>query len=291
MIASAASALAAAAAVPVTLWLPVSALSTSRALARCWTCSGTTRIPLSISLLAITTNCTLRVASSRSSSGSSSSDGSAHAAGGAAATGAGAAALPRSAPSPEPHDSLPRLGDEYYWLPHSEGGPRARRSVSQRRVASRLENTIEALLHADGALRRTLVDQYGLTVHRVELSRDRRTVYVLWDAAPGCAADAAASLQHNAFRLRARMAEALRLKHTPFLEFRHNHLPHIKAAVAATMEALDEEYAAEASSQADGDPVHDPNSGQSIDAEGMPTVEDVTAAIARLEAATAPRSV
>lgn len=38
---------------------------------------------------------------------------------------------------------------------------------------------------ADGALREQLVQQYGFSIHRVQPSKDRRTVFILWDATPG----------------------------------------------------------------------------------------------------------
>jgi hypothetical protein len=38
---------------------------------------------------------------------------------------------------------------------------------------------------ADGALREQLVLQYGFSIHRVQPSKDRRTVFILWDASPG----------------------------------------------------------------------------------------------------------
>lgn len=38
---------------------------------------------------------------------------------------------------------------------------------------------------SDGVLRDQLVNLYGFTVHNTRISKDRRTVHLLWDAHPG----------------------------------------------------------------------------------------------------------
>lgn len=52
-------------------------------------------------------------------------------------------------------------------------------------AAGRLESALESVLLADGNLREQLVFKYGFSIHRVQLSKDRRTVFILWDASPG----------------------------------------------------------------------------------------------------------
>jgi ribosome-binding factor A len=136
---------------------------------------------------------------------------------------------------------------------------------------------------ADATIREHLVERYGLTVHRIELARDRRTVFVLWDAHQGKAQACQQALEKHAFRLRRDLAKNMNSKHTPFLEFRHNHLPPLQAAVAATLEKVDAEAAAEAAAAAAG-------SASQADAStaGGTAAGDVDAAIARLEEATRP---
>ncbi|KAF8063046.1 hypothetical protein HT031_003885 [Scenedesmus sp. PABB004] len=141
-----------------------------------------------------------------------------------------------------PEDALPDGEEPYHWIPHPDGASPG--SVGQRRAAGRLEHAVEAVLLGDGVLREALVAAHGLTIHRIRLAKDRRAVHVLWDAAPGQAPACAAALERNAFRLRAELARVLRSRHTPFLEFRHNHLPPLQAAVAAAMDAAEAELAA-----------------------------------------------
>lgn len=48
-----------------------------------------------------------------------------------------------------------------------------------------MESALESVLLADGNLREQLVFKYGFSIHRVQPSKDRRTVFILWDASPG----------------------------------------------------------------------------------------------------------
>jgi ribosome-binding factor A len=181
-------------------------------------------------------------------------------------------------PGPSAPDQLPAESDPYYWVPHNSEAFKPV-SIAQRRAAGRLETAIESVMLADAAIREHLVERYGLTVHRIELSRDRRTVFVLWDAHQGKAQACQQALEKHAFRLRRDLAKNMNSKHTPFLEFKHNHLPPLQAAVAATLERVEAEAAAAAAvsaSQADSSTA------------GGPAAADVEAAIARLEEATRP---
>lgn len=53
------------------------------------------------------------------------------------------------------------------------------------RLTGRLESALESVLLADGYLREHLVSRHGFSIHRVRYAKDRRTVHILWDAAPG----------------------------------------------------------------------------------------------------------
>ena len=59
------------------------------------------------------------------------------------------------------------------------------------------------------------------------------------------------ALDKNAFRLRGDLARNLKSKHTPYLEFRHDHLPPMQAATAAAIDAAEQELAAAATAAAD----------------------------------------
>lgn len=96
----------------------------------------------------------------------------------------------------------------------------------------------------DAIVRDQLVQRHGLAVHKVQLSRDRRTAFILWDSNPGSAAACAESLQRNAYRLRSSVAKIAKAKHTPRLEFRHDHLPPQQAAVARALEWAEVDAAA-----------------------------------------------
>ena len=113
--------------------------------------------------------------------------------------------------------------------------------VGQRRFAKRFEFALEAALSRDAVVREALVARYGLAVHAVRLSRDRRTLHVLWDALPGCAAACAAQLERCAFRLRRRLAKAVNSRHTPFIAFVHDRLPPRQAGVAAAIARVERE--------------------------------------------------
>lgn len=152
--------------------------------------------------------------------------------------------------------------DNYYWIPHATITPA---SIAQRRATGRVEAAIESVLLADGVIREQLVNRYGLNVHRVQVSKDRRSIFILWDANTGKVRDCEQALQKSAFRLRRDLAKILQSKHTPYLEFRHNHLPPYKAAAATAMQEVEKELSAEAAAAASAD------------------AEDVNAAIARLE--------
>eukprot|EP00775_Hariotina_reticulata_P005211 gene5211-5449_t len=179
-----------------------------------------------------------------------------------------------------PPDSTPQGADEYYWVPAQPITPA---SIAQRRATGRLESALETVLLGDGAIREQLVNKFGLNIHQVQLAKDRRTVFILWDAHQGMAAACANALQHHAFKLRRDLAKVLNSKHTPFLEFRHDHLPPLKAAVAATIEQVERELASEATATDEAI-----NAAESA-ASGLPSAAAVEAAIARLEAITAPR--
>jgi ribosome-binding factor A len=138
------------------------------------------------------------------------------------------------------------------------------------------------VLLRDGVIREQLVSKFGLNIHQVQLAKDRRTVFILWDAHAGMASACENALQHNAFRLRRDLAKLLNSKHTPFLEFRHDHLPPLKAAVAATMEQVEQEL------NEDAMMAEKANSAAEAAAAGFPSTAAVEAAIARLEAITAP---
>lgn len=173
----------------------------------------------------------------------------------AASVEAAAAAAARSvATSAAAHLSSSRGGsgeapdtqDSYYWIPPApEDQPQAftfdRRSIADRRATGRLESALEAVLMADGALREQLVLQYGFSIHRVQPSKDRRTVFILWDASPGKAQACQRALEKSAFRLRRDLAKVLAAKLTPRLEFRHDHLPPMQASAAAAMEEVEQE--------------------------------------------------
>lgn len=155
----------------------------------------------------------------------------------------------------------------YYRTPYHPPSPDDG-GVGHRRTSARFEDAIEGALLADAVVREQLVERLGLAVHRVRLSGDRRTVYVLWDAHPGAAAAAEAALSRNAYRLRRHVARVLRSRHTPFLAFRHDHLPPAQACTAAAMERVEAEAAAEgaADAGAEGTPVGagpGPNAGRS----------------------------
>lgn len=142
-------------------------------------------------------------------------------------------------------DAADRSGD-YYWLPHATYAPG---SVAQRRATGRIEAAIESVLLTDGAIREQLVHRYGLNIHRVMVSKDRRTVFILWDANEGKAQECQKALEKNAFRLRGALAKSMQAKSTPYLEFRHNHLPPLKAAAAEAMERIEQEFSAAAAVQ------------------------------------------
>lgn len=129
-----------------------------------------------------------------------------------------------------------------------------------------MENAIESVMLADATIREQLVERYGLTIHRIQLAKDRRTVFVLWDANQGLAQHCQRALEHNAYRLRRELARNLKSKFTPFIEFRHNHLPPLQAAVAAAIEQVEQEAANQGSAAAAG-----------------PAAADIDAAVARLE--------
>jgi ribosome-binding factor A len=186
-------------------------------------------------------------------------------------------------PDPSAEDQLPAELDSYYWVPHdTESFTPA--SIAQRRAAGRLESAIESVMLADAAIREHLVERYGLTIHRIQLAKDRRTVFVLWDAEQGKAKPCEQALEKHAFRLRRDLAKNLKSKHTPFLEFRHNHLPPLQAAVAAAMEQIEAEAAADAEAAAAG---HAASYGPAAAATG-PAAADIEAAIKRLEEETRP---
>lgn len=44
---------------------------------------------------------------------------------------------------------------------------------------------MEAVLLSDGYLREHLVNKFGFSIHRVRYAKDRRSVFILWDAQPG----------------------------------------------------------------------------------------------------------
>jgi hypothetical protein len=52
-------------------------------------------------------------------------------------------------------------------------------------LTGRLESALESVLLADGYLREHLISRHGFSIHRVRYAKDRRTVHILWDAAPG----------------------------------------------------------------------------------------------------------
>eukprot|EP00878_Enallax_costatus_P009947 GHUV01010385.1.p1 GENE.GHUV01010385.1~~GHUV01010385.1.p1 ORF type:complete len:210 (+),score=58.24 GHUV01010385.1:942-1571(+) len=160
---------------------------------------------------------------------------------------------------------------EYYWMPHETASPA---SVAQRRATGRIEAAMESVLLTDGAIREQLVHRHGLNIHRVMVSKDRRSVFVLWDADDGKAQECQKALEKNAFRLRRELAKAMKSKFTPYLEFRHNHLPPLKAAAAEAMEQVAQELSVAAEAANTGDAAQH---------------EDVEAAIARLQQQTQPR--
>jgi ribosome-binding factor A len=186
-------------------------------------------------------------------------------------------------PDPSASDQLPAESDPYYWVPHNSELFKPV-SIAQRRAAGRLETAIESVMLADAAIREHLVERYGLTIHRIELARDRRTVFVLWDAHQGKAQACQQALEKHAFRLRRDLAKNMNSKYTPFLEFRHNHLPPLQAAVAANLEKVEAEAAAAAAAAAAASSASQADTSTA----GGPAAADVDAAIARLEEATRP---
>ena len=52
-------------------------------------------------------------------------------------------------------------------------------------LAGKLESALEAVLLSDGYLHEHLVQRYGFNIHRVRYAKDRRSVFILWDATPG----------------------------------------------------------------------------------------------------------
>ncbi len=124
--------------------------------------------------------------------------------------------------------------------------------IHLRRANGRIESAIEGALLADAVVREQLVERLGLTVHRVRLTSDRRTAHILWDANPGAAAACELGLRRCAFRLRRHIAKVTRARNTPFLEFRHDHLPPRQASVAAAIERVEREAAVEAAGGAAG---------------------------------------
>lgn len=50
--------------------------------------------------------------------------------------------------------------------------------------AGKLESAFESVLLSQGYAREQLIDSCGFSLHRVRYAKDRRTVYVLWDARP-----------------------------------------------------------------------------------------------------------
>jgi ribosome-binding factor A len=156
--------------------------------------------------------------------------------------------LPSSRWDPEGADAA---GAPHYRHPYAPlGGGGDESDVGQRRATGRLEAAIEAALLADAVVRAQLVERHGVAIHRVRLARNRRTAHILWDANPGAAAAAEAALQRCAFRLRRHVAKVMRSRHTPYLEFRHDRLPPRQACVAAAIERVEREAAAEADAEA-----------------------------------------
>ena len=101
--------------------------------------------------------------------------------------------------------------------------------------------------------------------------------------------------------MRRHLAKLLRGKHTPYLEFRHDHLPPLKAAAAEAMEAAEQELqataaaaaasaAATAGLDAAGSDVDGGSSSIDNDSEleggSSFAQDDIDAAIKRLQAAT-----
>lgn len=157
-------------------------------------------------------------------------------------------------------DSAEHQAQDHFWIPHETVSPL---NIAQRRATGRVDAAIESVLLADGVIREQLVHRYGLNIHRVQVSKDKRSIYILWDANTGKAKECEQALQKNAFRLRRDLAKALQSKYTPYLEFRHNHLPPLKAAAATAMKAAEQELLTSAARQA--------------------AEQDIDAAVARLE--------
>lgn len=154
----------------------------------------------------------------------------------------------------------PRQAEDRQWIPH-EAAPSS--TVAGRRAAGTVEAAIESVLLTDGVIREHLILRYGLSIHRVRVANDRRTIYILWDATAGKAKECEQALQKNAFRIRRELAKVLQHKFTPYLEFRRNQLTPSKAAAATAMDQLEQELQATAAQSAPD--------------------QDVEAAIARLQ--------
>lgn len=97
--------------------------------------------------------------------------------------------------------------------------------VSRLKALGRAERALEAALYSDAIVRRTLVDQCGFSVHQVKYSNDMQTLYVLWDCYPGRVTACDAALRQVVNKIRRKVADNLRAKRTPFIEFRHDRLP------------------------------------------------------------------
>jgi ribosome-binding factor A len=146
-------------------------------------------------------------------------------------------------------------------------------SRQQRRSQHRYEEAIHNAVFGDASLQERLVIQCGFTIHRVKLSADRRTAYVLWDAHPDKHDVCSRTIQHNAFKIRRYVANMLGSKFTPYLHFTHDHLPDEKAEVVKTMEQLQQQQSAGTGSTATTDAIQD----------------DIEVAVSRLQAELKPR--
>eukprot|EP00877_Chromochloris_zofingiensis_P014416 jgi/Chrzof1/9228/Cz03g40200.t1 len=132
-------------------------------------------------------------------------------------------------------------GDTYYGVPYVY---QSDQQVGQLRALGRLESAFETALLSNTVVRERLVERYGFTVHQIRLSKDRRKAYILWDCFPERVAACEKELHSQAYRLKRDIAKNTQSRFTPYLEFRHDHLPANKADVAATIERVERQLCA-----------------------------------------------
>ncbi|CAL8468697.1 g8237 [Coccomyxa elongata] len=115
-------------------------------------------------------------------------------------------------------------------------------SRHQQKFAGRVRDALQTvMMFTDSNAFKDLTGRYGFTVVEVRMSPDNSTAYILWDAFPECHEDAERELNQRTSRLRRSLAQALKSRHVPRLEFRRDAPSSEELAVEQALQRLQTE--------------------------------------------------